>query len=308
MPDTRSEIEAAFAAAESSEGSQPSSTTATSTASSSTASSATQSTGTAQTSDHRDPDDESTLPQVGAIPVERVRAILQNARKKAAAETEGRYAWAKDVQPEQYAQHREILNWLDNDPVAFYKFLDSQLKAHPTYAQALQPARPAAQADPEPKPDLQLADGTFTYSRDQFNKLFEWRERQLEQRVTQKFAPLQDAFDKQARLSSGMAKAQAAIDEARTWQGFNENIKDIYSLMKADKRVTLESAYRRVVVPKLAQSDKDKRESLRQEILQELKSKPAANTETPGRVTNAAPASYKGKSTEEIMRMVMSEL
>lgn len=303
MPDVRSEIEAAINASPAD--SQPATETATPVDSSASATPATQG-ATTQPQSSDDSDDGSTLPSDGAIPVSRVQKIIQNARKKAAAEVEGRFSWAKDVKPEQYNEHRQILTWLDSDPVGFHKFLDSQLKSNPQYAPAFQSAAQPQQTDPEPQPDVQLTDGSLTYSRDQFGKLFAWRERQVEERIAARFGPIEQAFKQQAAQYAGLSKAQAVLSEAKTWPAFSENMQEIRQLMTEDKRVTLESAYRRVVVPKMQQADKDRKDALRQEILQELKLRPAASTET-GRSGSSAPKSYKGMSTEDVMRALITD-
>lgn len=304
MLDVRSEIETAISS--SSDGSQPSTETPTAGTDASATPAITEP-ATQSTSTPIADDDESVLQGAGAIPVDRVRKIIQNTRTKATTEAEGRYAWAKDLKPETYQEQRQILSWLDSDPVGFHKFLDGQLKSNPDYASHFATAEPK-QADPEPQPDLELGDGTMTYSRSQFNKLFEWRERQLENRFSERFGPIEQAFKEQAATHAGLGKAQAVLADARTWTGFTDNMVEIRQLMETDKRVTLESAYRRVVVPKLQQQDKDRRDALRKELLEELKNRPAANTEVPGRANTSAPASYKGRSTDDVMRSVLAEM
>jgi hypothetical protein len=305
MPDTRSEIEAVAASLPSEDSQSSTPADAVTTPSETPVTPTTQEAGSEAPATQSD-DDESTLPSVGAIPVERVKKIIANARHKAATEVEGRFSWAKDVDPEQFSEHQKILGWLDTDPIGFHNFVQGQLKTDPRYASHF--TREEPQPDPEPKPDLMLEDGTLMYSPDRLKEVITWRERQWQADMDKRLSPLEKAFQSASEQASGIRKAQEVLSDAKTWPGFEENMTDIRTLMEADKRVTLESAYRRVVVPKLQAKDRELRDSLRKEILNELKQKPAASTEVPGRVAPVTPESFKGKSTEDVMRSVLAEM
>lgn len=146
-------------------------------------------------------------------------------------------------------------------------------------------ARPAQApvAEQEPQPDVVLNDGTLTYSAQRLAEVMKFRESNLQKMLDERLAPLGD-IQKERQLEvqwHGALDRQRGIltDARQNWPGFKENEKAISEALARDERLSLEAAYRQIVVPRLA-PDRDK---MRAEILAELNRKPAASSGvTPG--------------------------
>lgn len=63
----------------------------------------------------------------------------------------------------------------------------------------------------------------------------------------------------------------------RSWPGFAEGQDDMLQALQVDPRMTLEGAWRKVVVPKMA-ADRDR---MRQKVLAELNGKPRSTATAP---------------------------
>lgn len=103
-----------------------------------------------------------------------------------------------------------------------------------------------------PGPDLQFqgSDGqTYqTYSAEQNRKLQEWYAKQQESKVQQMLDPWLKQQQAQARQQFLAQIDRQAVEDveraSKNWEGFDELRPHMHRLMAADKRVTLESAYR----------------------------------------------------------------
>lgn len=159
----------------------------------------------------------------GEPPRERWDTILANARKKASEDT--------------LAEHRdalEIVQRLKNDFTGTLAQLLEEGAGDPRFAEqltsraaAILSARnKAAKADAEPEPDavMRYEDGTTepSYSPAQLRKWNEWRERQMEKKLDEKYRPLQELQQHvvQVREVQQAAKEAASIAEERgaTWK------------------------------------------------------------------------------------------
>jgi len=189
----------------------------------------------------------STVPETpsGPIPFDRHKAILERARTEArtAAEQEYRqkFGWAERYQPEQVEQGTRLYQWLNQNPVAFQSWLQSQLG--PLQSQG---AGQAAQDEPPP-PDLRAEDGTPVYSAPQLQKFMEWKERQFQQRITPLERKFQGLEEKDRLRSVAMeAKVQAGdlLKQAReTWPLFADLQPHVLQAMQADPRLDFHQAY-----------------------------------------------------------------
>lgn len=242
----------------------------------------------------------------GPIPYDRHEAVLKKTREDYDSQLK-ELEWAKGQSREQVAQMRQLYEWADRDPVGFHKFFGQQLQNDPQYADALKPP-PEPVADERPEPDVLLEDGRMVYSGEAMELLMDWRERQLDKRYSEQYGPIRESFQHQQIMSQAHQEASGILTDARTWPGFKEHETAIRDVMAADGRVTLDSAYRRVVVPSLQKQDAESRAKLRQELLAELRGKPSASTTNPSAGSVDPPKSYQGMSTEDIMRSVHAEL
>lgn len=162
-------------------------------------------------------------------------------------------------------------------------------------------AKPTAQAvDPDagmPQPDQKLSDGTSVYSMDGLTKLNAWNRAQAAKEarettlaeVEKKFGPIYNEWEQHQRVQQVLPKVQAQITEARKWPQFNENEADIVKALQADKALSLEAAYRQVVLPKIqqvgqtAQTDRAQLEKdIRAQVLKELKQAPRGTSTQAG--------------------------
>lgn len=159
-----------------------------------------------------------------------------------------------------------------------------------------------------PQPDSE--DGS-TYTKEGLQKLLQWNANQAatlaEERVTKRYAPMETQFQAHERMQIILPKVQDQITEARKLPMFNESEQEIVSALQADKTLTLEGAYNKVVVPKLvaareaATTDRATIEKeTREKVLEELKKAPSS---TSARTTpsKAAPTSSGPRSIEDII-------
>lgn len=211
----------------------------------------------------------------GPIPFDRHKAVLDNARR----EYEQKYSWAKGIEPEQGYQLAGLARALATDPVATYRAIGAQLEAAGLLKGANgQPPQPA---DQKPQPDLITEDGRRVYSAQQAEALNDWAMKQMEQRIAQRFGPIEQQFQMSQVMAEANSTAAQVLQEASQWPHFTECAVEIRDEMIRDKRLSLEGAYRRVVVPKLRQLE-------RAAVLKELKQKPSATTMNPARKPTSA--------------------
>jgi hypothetical protein len=131
--------------------------------------------------------------------------------------------------------------------------------------------------------------------------------------VEKKFGPIESEWQAHKRIESLRPVVNAQIEEARTWEGFGDNEAEIVQALKNDQRLSLEGAYRKVVLPKLKSAwEQEKtrlvpeRNKLREEILAEIKSAPRS-TAVPSVSSKATPSSGP-KSLEDIITEQIQQL
>ncbi len=241
------------------------------------------------------------------IPYERVQKIIQTQREKAAAEAKA--AYARYDSPE-FQNELRAIELARTNPAAFAQALMNT----PEFAQYLRPAsteqQPAQQtaqqqqpqvADQEPAPDVLLTDGSLTYSAQRLAEVMQWREAKLQKSFEERLAPLgeiQRERQVEMKWNSALEQQRSVVADARqNWPGFKDHEHEIRQLLARDERISLEAAYRQVVLP-MFKADRDK---MRAEILAEMNRKPAAAA---GVVPGAAAAATSGKdaSIESIIR------
>jgi hypothetical protein len=259
------------------------------------------------------------------IPYSRVKKITEKAAKEA-AETK-----AKEFEPKLAEYETKLKDYetkfsrvtafedtLINKPDQFLQLLSTIPAYAPffaaieeafTKANGTQPQTPVEVTDDMPAPNHKLADGSMVYDRDGLKALMEWQAKQVETRVTkqveERYKPIESEWQAQQRIQAIVPHVNAQIAEARTWPQFNENEDEIVAALQANKKLSLEGAYRQVVFPKL-QAEKDKlstdRKKIREEVLAELKKAPKS-TSASTTATKAEPTVSSGpRDLEDVIR------
>jgi hypothetical protein len=251
----------------------------------------------------------------GPIPFDRHQAALDNARTKAKdealAEWRQQHGWAEHVDRAAVEQAQRVGQLYAQNRVAFVDQLLQDALQNQTdgpqilslIGRALASRRgQSAQLETEPEPDLQTEDGRGVYSATQLQKWRDWNNRQLEARFDQKLQPLQSAEERRAQdaavaemRTQAVTDAQALLTELRQSPGFKEHEVAIKAAMTADPKLSVEAAYRKVVVPKLSQTE-------RQAVVADLQKTATATTASPTHSSAAPPKSYASMGFAEALR------
>lgn len=213
------------------------------------------------------------------IPHSRVQKIAARAEKT------GREAALKEFEPK-LAQHAEYENRINEigqvEQIMFHdqpRFI-SILRTIPGYAELLDPKPAATPATPasETRPGPDTENG---YSVEGLDKLLQWQAsqtaKQLQSTYDEKLKPILDKHAQEQHIEQMRPKIQKQMAEAAKWDGFTENMPEILAALKADPGTSLESAYIKVVIPKL-KADEPK---IREKVLKELKAAPTSTGTTP---------------------------
>lgn len=247
--------------------------------------------------------------QPGEPPKERWDAILANARTKAAEEALAPYAWAKQVNPQEFQQIQQIArHFAGGDTLSGIKALlaearkdpaiDQQLRSEAArmLAQARQPQQPSG-PDLTPIP-VQLENGQVVqlHSAEQVEAL----KQQWLNDVRQEFQPVMKTVES---VQQERAQAQrdhqiqqfvtTTFEDIKTWPGMDnpEARKAVAQELAAhgvsgdDHREVLlavDRAYRKLVLPTLNQKAEAK-------LLDSLKTKAAASVSNPAAAAASAP-------------------
>jgi hypothetical protein len=250
------------------------------------------------------------IPAVGSggrenrIPYSRVKKITEKAVADARKELEPKVAQyetkLKDYEERlgrvdnfekiMTGEPQRFLQMLSTIP-AYKQFFDFVQKAVETHgqAQATSAQPPVPVVDDMPQPDQKLPDGTMAYSLDGIKALNAWNRAQARKEVMneveQRYKPIEEEWQVQKRIQAVIPQIQAQINDARTWPSFKENEDEIVKVLASDRSISLESAYRKVVFPKLEaerNSEKERlaadRTKMREELLAELKQAPRATS------------------------------
>lgn len=221
---------------------------------------------------------------------------------------------------------KEMYADIAGDPKAL---IEKIAAADPRYRVFLAPQAQAVQTPPKiddrPKPDVDLGNGSWTYSPEGVEALTAWKAQQL---LDARLKPWEDRDKadadraKQAALDKQLTdRTQSTMQEAQTWPLFGplaadgsltevqaavlaELKKDSDAAQAAGKRptLTLEGAYIRVTGPRFTEDDNARRARLLKEI--------GAAPKSPALARQPIDAGKPGKpaSTADIARQVMSQL
>lgn len=226
-------------------------------------------------------------------------------------EVNGKYdklKWAETYQAEEVTQATQLVRWLDRDPKGAYAYLTQQLQQHglidapaPPQAPAQQPAAHVDQRG-RPLPDVPV-EGTDIklYSAEQAQSLVDWALQQVDERL-KPFQEDRERAQQEAHRAQvwnqASTQAQSMVAEAESWPGFKENMGEIQQAMEADRRISLHTAYQRVVSPKLEQHHRDK-------FVQEQRTRSNGTTHNPG---SPAPPSSKDLRSLSISQLFSREM
>jgi hypothetical protein len=241
------------------------------------------------------------------VPYNRVKAIVENARRKEAEvhqtkirEYEQRHA--------AHANDMQALRVADENPEHFLSVL---AQADPRYAKLLarvfespqgQPTGAASGVDTgKPEPDLQFPDGTLQYSAEATERLADWkadqRVKELERRYEKRFGPMEQDFRVTQIRNAVVPKVQAQIAQAKQWPGFTENQEAISAVLARDRGISLEGAYMKVVLPKMQANRDEMRRSLLAE--QRQRSQAASTVVASGAPASSGAAHFDGQDAVE---------
>ena len=161
-------------------------------------------------------------------------------------------------------------------------------------------------ADPMPQPNKPQADGSKVYDLQGLQSLLAWQERRVEKRVGAQFestlakrlGPFEQRKAQEEHLKTViLPELNRQIAEAEAnWPGFKENETEITAALEQNKNLSLEGAYRMVVLPKITAD----RSRIRTELLAEIKRQPVSTAVASSRTTPRAPQSG-ARSIEEII-------
>lgn len=248
------------------------------------------------------------------IPYKRVERIVAKAREEAKAAA---FAEAQALQ-ERYSVYEtpEFTGLIDSLRIAQEnpaRFLEALASADRRYAELLQAKREAAQSAQKPSgpnanvgPDVTLPDGSLGYSPEAFDRLLELKlqaaQAALEDRFAQRFGPIEQKYQQEQLYRGAVDRVQRQIADAETWPGFAENKAEITAAIKADRSLSLDQAYRKVVLPKLAAS----RDDIRKQVLAEINAKPKASQPRPSS-GSASVTSSGPRDTEDIIKQSLRD-
>jgi hypothetical protein len=203
------------------------------------------------------------------LPYDRVKAIFKNQQKKL---TDAHTAEVSTYQ-QQLQNVAELNRIVATEPERFIEILKDKYPAYRNYFVAPNGANVSTQSTTtadagmpqKPQPTVELPNGQMTYDADGFEKLAEWKTQVKEYEAQQK------AKREEAVIQSAHTIVTQQLADVATWEGMTEeNQKLMGAAMKADPNLSLEGAYRKIVVPKL-KVDKNK---LREELLAEIQNQP----------------------------------
>lgn len=187
-----------------------------------------------------------------------------------------------------------LADWIDRDPVGFQAYFNAQLQRY-GYAQPQHQQAPQSPQQPQtlPGPDYQYRDeqGNIQqfYSAGRMQQALQF----MEQRILQQMAPVQNYVGSLQQQTQAQNEAQQILNEAESWPHFADYKSEIAQAMANDKRLSIEGAYRKVVMPNV-------KNATRQELLTELRQKPGATT--------TSPASAQPQQSDDLSKLSLPQL
>jgi hypothetical protein len=189
------------------------------------------------------------------------------------------------------------------------QFVRALVAQNPAYRQYFHDVAATSQPQPArdvprdmPAPDVQLADGTRTYSVDGLQRLLTWNTQQAEQRIAQRLQPIEHERQQRELIAAAVPRVKQQIAEAEKWPLFAESKAEILALLQSDPRIDLTGAYQRIVIPKLAAN----RDQVRQDVLRELNTRPHSTSVT--RTASSRVEDTQPRNTRDIIAAAIAGL
>ena len=166
-------------------------------------------------------------------------------------------------------------------------------------------------ADPKPQPNRTAADGSKVYDLEGHDALMSWYDRRASKKaveeatklvnaeLTKRLGPIEQERQKRELDARNLAAVEKQLADAQTWPMFAEYEDAITAALAADRNLSLEGAYRNVVLPKLI----EKANTARSTVLTEMKRQPGS-TAVPTRTAPRQPAIAVGDRDA----MILAEL
>lgn len=223
---------------------------------------------------------------------------VEYARFKEVNDRAQKLAWAEAHDPDEVSQATQLYRWFDRDPQGAYEYLTGVMKRNgvikdpPPASSSGRPNDPLTDAQTgRPLADVIIQEtGQKFYSAEQAQRLMEWSE----QRIDSRLKPLEERTAATQAETQARNDARTQIQDAeKSWPHFNDFAEDIFAELQKDRRLSLEGAYRRVVVPKIRQQERDA-------VIKEMRGKAHAGTGNPA---TGSPA-----STVETQKLPLREL
>lgn len=254
--------------------------------------------------------------RAGPIPFEKHKTILENARTQHEAEIAPLREQVSRLSSEleTFQEERTAYGLADSNPDLFVKVMLEDPKIGALIRQTLGTVAPAAAAEKvEPKADVLNDDGTVGYSPEAMQRIIEQQAVTLQEKfnamLQEKFGlvePLVQEHQAGKAFEAARVKMSSVVEDARnTWPGFKDNESEIKAFLgaKGNERVTLEQAYRKVVMPKF-QSTEDQ---IRAKVLKELEGREAAVQSVRTPQQRATRTEGGKRSTEDIIRASIAD-
>jgi hypothetical protein len=239
-----------------------------------------------------------SLPNNGAIPLDRHKAVVTNTRRKALAE----YGIEETTQPKDVSTAVSLYGWLQKDPRGFVRMVQSQLGEDATASAAAPAAKPAE--DPEPEPDVPLQDGRFVYSAEQLRARDQWRERKLMAQFDEKYGPIRDEHELNKLTATRKAEATQLVSQAaEQWPRFAQlkpHIKQIIAAHSGPMTPTV--LYDAYIAADRQHGEKILRAQWDAERSGQLTRKASASTVHPGAPRPSTPRPDSELTTRDIIR------
>ncbi|HEV8208516.1 MAG TPA: hypothetical protein VGP77_00280 [Vicinamibacterales bacterium] len=230
-----------------------------------------------------DDDDGPTLNSQDWLDLDKRRSILNGARTKERTKLLSSLGLRTETPLETLRPHLALMT---SDVVEYHRQLTDSLQRRGLLPAAAAPPAPVPdRADPAPpqprampQPDLQFSDGRRAYSAEGAADLIDWATQNLrdewDQMLAARLGPMESTH---AAVRGAQMRAEAnqvaadVIAEASTWAYFDDFRGQIADLMAQDKRVTVHSAYNRLLQERLKTEPAKIREQARQATLQEIR-------------------------------------
>jgi hypothetical protein len=209
--------------------------------------------------------------------------------------------WAEDFgdsNPEEIRAQVALAKWANDDPRGFYEYYSSQLRAHgilpPPSEHANGNGRQPAAPEGPPGPDYRDPQtGLTVYSAEQAQKLVQYYIDQQDQKWEKRLGPTEKFLGSAQVQMRARNEAAQILQDARQWPHFETNRPAIFDAMKRNPRLSLETAYRQVVVPTLEAR-------ARQDVI--------ASTEAKTGATTISPSSSQGSGREDLTKVPIRTL